>query len=332
VTGLARRVGTTSGPRDEARPFARGLAPDGPLGRASLGVVPIVWNNVDLPDISPATPVPEVLDEIARLGFDGCQLGSGFPVGDELRFELAARDLRLAEVYVSLPATEAGPTPEAGEIGRERLGLLTGAGGEVLVVALDLSPERAAVAGRADAAGVPRLAPDGWDRIADVVNELAEAADAAGARLAFHPHAGTYVETPAEVEQLLDRTDPGGVGLCLDTGHWRVGGGDPAAGLRRHAARLHHVHLKDVAAEPLAELSGGRLGGFLGALRARVFTELGTGLLDLDAVLAVLADRDYDGWLMLEQDTTWRPPSESVAIGRSALEAGLRRLDAAGHA
>jgi sugar phosphate isomerase/epimerase len=232
VTGLARRVGTTSGPRDEARPFARGLAPDGPLGRASLGVVPIVWNNVDLPDISPATPVPEVLDEIARLGFDGCQLGSGFPVGDELRFELAARDLRLAEVYVSLPATEAGPTPEAGEIGRERLGLLTGAGGEVLVVALDLSPERAAVAGRADAAGVPRLAPDGWDRLADVVNELAEAADAAGARLAFHPHAGTYVETPAEVEQLLDRTDPGGVGLCLDTGHWRVGGGDPAAGLR----------------------------------------------------------------------------------------------------
>ena len=41
---------------------------------------------------------------------------------------------------------------------------------------------------------------------------------------AFHPHGGTYVETPAEVDRSsADR--PGRVGICLDVGHYTVGGG-----------------------------------------------------------------------------------------------------------
>jgi hypothetical protein len=35
--------------------------------------------------------------------------------------------------------------------------------------------------------------------------------------------------------------------------------------------------------------------------------------------------RDYDGWLMVEQDSGWPPPAESAAIGRRVLAAVLRR-------
>ena len=45
--------------------------------------------------------------------------------------------------------------------------------------------------------------------------------------MAFHPHAGTFIETPAEVERLAGRLETDLVGICLDVGHYLVGGGDP---------------------------------------------------------------------------------------------------------
>jgi len=66
------------------------------------------------------------------------------------------------------------------------------------------------------------------------------------------------------------------------------------------------------------------LGGFLEALQARIFTELGHGVLDVVGVVRELARLDYDGWLMCEQDTTWRPPAEGAAISRAVLGYTIR--------
>ena len=51
--------------------------------------------------------------------------------------------------------------------------------------------------------------------------------------------------SPEEIDRLLELTDPQLVGLCFDTGHYRFGGGDPVAGLRRHRDRIWHMHFKD---------------------------------------------------------------------------------------
>ena len=150
----------------------------------------------------------------------------------------------------------AGSAPDALAIGRERLRLLREGGGDVLCVALDGSPDRDAWAGRArpttDAAlhrrGLARSSPT-------VLHALADETIAAGHRLAFHPHAGTYVETPAEVDRLVATTDPARVGICLDVGHYLVGGGDPVDALERLGERVTHVHLKDVDPPVLARLS-----------------------------------------------------------------------------
>ena len=64
------------------------------------------------------------------------------------------------------------------------------------------------------------------------------------------------------------------------------------------------------------------------AVRDGLFTELGAGMLDLDGLLKVLDERNYDGWLMVEQDASLGPPSEA-AIGRRVLGASLRRLGGA---
>ena len=301
------------------------------LPGASIGTVPILWNNVDLADLRYGTDASTILDEIARTGYEGTQLGIGFPEGEALRHALIERRLRLAEVYLSIPATVDGPTPDAMAIGRERARLLHEGGGEVMVMALDLSPGREDRAGRANAPGTPVLTDAGWDALLGTVHDLATEVVAAGHRAAFHPHGGTFVETPAEVERLADGLDQSLVGICLDVGHYVVGGGDPVAALRDLGDRVTHLHLKDVDPVVLDGLRNGSVPGFDAAIRARLFTELGAGALDLDGVLAAAADRDFDGWLMVEQDSTWGPPSESAAIGRRVLAAAVRRLGSGSH-
>jgi len=328
-TGATATMAAPTGVERAAR-LRRRLAAGGPLGRASIGTVPILWNNVDIAELRLGTDAATILDDIARTGYVGCQLGLGFPEGDDLRLALASRDLRLAEVYASIPATVEGPTAGAIDEVRDRLRLLRTGGGEVLCIAFDATPDRDRSAGRASDPATPRLTDAGWTRTIELLDTIAAETRAAGARIAFHPHAGTYIETPDEVERLAGAIDAATLPFCLDVGHYLVGGGNPVDALRRFAERVEHVHLKDVDPDVLDGLRHGTVGGFRGAIQGRLFTELGSGVLDLDGVLAVLAEHRYAGWLMVEQDSGWPPPAESAAIGRRVLAAALRRLAAAG--
>jgi inosose dehydratase len=97
----------------------------------------------------------------------------------------------------------------------------------------------------------------------------------------------TRVQTVAEIEELLERTD---LNLLLDTGHLAVAGGDPVQALNEWRDRIDYIHLKD------------RRGG--------EFCELGTGDVDLDGFVAALGG--YAGWIVVEQD--WVPqPDEALA-------------------
>jgi inosose dehydratase len=292
------------------------------LADAPIGCVPIVWNNADLPDLAPETPSEVVLDEIARIGFAGTQHGRGLPEGDVLRVALARRGLRFAELYSELPAGPDGLLEPAADIARRDLGRLTIAGGEVLVVAIAGGGARERWAGRV-ADGAPRWLPHAYDELARLLGELADAAPE-GARVAFHPHAATWIEAPDEVAVLAERLPGTGAGLCLDVGHFLVGGGDPVEAVVRYRELVTHAHLKDVDSAVLARLRAGELDGLGAAVRERIFTELGNGALDLGGLLSALDRIGYDGWLMVEQDSSWLAPSEAAAIGRRVLEYARR--------
>ena len=290
------------------------------LPAARLGVVPILWNNVDLADLTPPTPIETILDVAVDLGYDGVQFGRGFPEGAALRDTLDARGLRLAELYAELPCTPAGPTDDALSVGRARLALLHEAGGEVFVPACRVGGGREGWAGRGDDDGAPRFTEDGWRRFADLVEALAREAADLGHLLAFHPHSGTFVETPAEVQRFAARTDPALVSFCLDVAHYTVGGGDPVAAIDALGTRVRHCHLKDVDGDVLRRLRAGEIADFDAAIRARLFTELGHGIVDVDGVIDALERLAYDGWLMSEQDSTWLDPTEAAGVSRATLD------------
>ena len=295
------------------------------LRDAPIGCVPIVWNNADDRSIAPVVPATTVLDEIARLGFAGTQHGIGLPEGDELRRDLAERDLRFAELYSALPAGPDGLAEGAGDIACRDLARLAAAGGDVLVVAIDGGGERDAWSGRV-ANGAPRWPGEAFDALAALLADLVRSAPE-GVRVAFHPHTATWIEAPDEVEALARRLPDTGAGICLDIGHYLVGGGDPARAIRELAALVTHVHLKDVDPSVLDRLRAGEMDRFGTAVRERIFTELGNGALDLGGVLRELEAIGYSGWLMVEQDSSWLAPSEAAAVGKRVLEYALREMD-----
>ncbi|HEU5056407.1 MAG TPA: TIM barrel protein, partial [Kofleriaceae bacterium] len=259
-----------------------------------------------------------------ELGYEGTQHGRGFPEGDALAGELERRGLRFAELYSALPSGPEGLAPGAGDLARRDLGRLIAARGEVLNVALDAGGPRDAWSGRASQ-GAPRWSGSAFDELVALLAELAATAGDR-ARVSFHPHTATWIEAPDEVEMLAQRLPGSGAGICLDTGHHTVGGGDPVAAVRDYGELVTHVHIKDVDPGVLGRLRAGELDGFGAAVRERIFTEPGRGVLDLDGVVDALAGREYAGWLMVEQDSSWLPPVEAARIGVEALRASLARV------
>jgi inosose dehydratase len=122
-----------------------------------------------------------------------------------------------------------------------------------------------------------------------------------GMRTVFHHHCGGYVETTDELDKLMELTNPDLVGLCLDMGHFAFGGGDPVAALKKHYDRIWHVHFKDY--EPnIGENSRKNQWDYFESVSQGVFCELGKGNVDFQQIADELKERDYQGWIVVEQD------------------------------
>ena len=136
-----------------------------------------------------------------------------------------------------------------------------------------------------------------------------------GLRSAYHHHVGTVVETPEEIDALMAASGAE-LGLLLDTGHCLFAGGDPAALARRHGERVVHVHCKDVR-ETVLERVRASNPSFLDAVVDGVFTVPGDGCVDYARILGVLAEKRYDGWLVVEaeQDPELAPPAKFAGLG-----------------
>jgi inosose dehydratase len=279
--------------------------------RFRLGCAPIVWNNEDLRGaFGSAVPFEKVLDEVSATGFEATELGDGFPRDPlALGAALQSRGLQLTSAWCGLALIDADPSADH-EHTRRVCDLLASVGAPFVNLAHQGTPERSALSD-------PR-----WNRLAERVTQCAEIARTFGLQALFHQHAGTWIETAAEVQELLRRVPSPLLKLCWDVGHAIYGGIDPVQVVREYPERIAYIHLKDVDARVLESCRADRA-DFSEAIRRRVFTEVGTGCLDVPALLQALRDIQYDGWLMVEQDSTWLAPIESARQSR----AYLRSLD-----
>lgn len=284
-----------------------------------LGFAPITWNNEDLRgELGPPVDYLTVLDEIASAGYAATELGDGFPRDVRtLRNALEARRLALPSAWCGLGFFQADLAADL-EHTRRVCGFLAEMGASFTNLADQGTAGRKSFAGRASHAHAPHLSAAQWDQLAERVCRAAEIVREHGLQATFHPHAGTWVESLEDLEELLRRAPAPLVKLCWDVGHAVVGGVDPIAVVRAHPERIAYIHLKDVDGDVLDVVSREGL-AFDDAIRRRVFTELGRGRLDVPGLLTALRDIGYTGWLMVEQDSTWLPAAESARASREYL-------------
>jgi inosose dehydratase len=257
--------------------------------------------------VHPLVPQPlELLDQVASAGYAGIDLG---PLGylgtdGELAERLQGRHLGLAGGYLELPYSD----PEALASALPELDQLLDVFDSVSANGASLpprptladagSPERRALPGRSALDRSVGFDDAGWQRFAEGLGRAVARCRERGYEPTFHHHTATYIEAQWEIERMLELTD---VGLCLDTGHLLLGRGDPVTAVRDWGERINHVHLKDARQWVLDAIVAE--GAPVEAIwRRRAFCRLGDGDVDVDGVLDALRERDYSGWLVVEQD------------------------------
>jgi inosose dehydratase len=263
-----------------------------------IGINPISWSNDDLPSLGGEIPLDVALTEGKAIGYQGFELGNKFPRQPEaLRKVLSQHGLELVSGWYSGRLARRSVEEEISAVG-PHLELLAGNGARVMVygeVADSIQGTSSPLYKR------PRFfRREQWLAYAEKLTAFARHTLAHGVRLAYHHHMGAYVETPADVDQLMALAGDE-VGLLFDSGHMTFAGGDPAAMLARHVRRVCHVHCKDVRPQVI-RLARNRNWSFLDAVINGAFTVPGDGAIDFKPLVQLLHDNAYRGWLVVEAE------------------------------
>lgn len=267
-----------------------------------------------------------ILDEVASAGYSGIDLGPvgylGF--GEELGPRLRDRGLGLAGAYLELPFAEA----DALNAIMPKLDAMLDAFDVVVPHVTGPRPRPTIAdngsAARRDQPGSGTRNPDSghdeatWGLFGEGLRRVVDRCRARGYEATFHHETGTYVESPSEIEMMLSHSD---VGLCLDTGHFLIGGGDPVPALVKWASRINHIHVKDASLAVFDAIV--KDGEPTTAIWSReAFPVLGQGDLVSESLITALVDIGYQGWLVVEQDIL---PKTSERFEQAVLDQRANR-------
>jgi inosose dehydratase len=253
---------------------------------------PISWGVCEVPGWGYQLSPERVLAEMREVGLVATELGpEGFlpAAPDAMADTLSRHDLHAVGGFtpVLLHRPDHDPAPGVAEL----LKAYAATGSDTLVLSADTGltgyDER------------PALDETGWRTLLANLDRLAALAAEHGVHAVLHPHVGTMVQGPDEVQRVLDGSS---VALCLDTGHLLIGGTDPAELTRQAPERIAHTHMKDVDAGKARQVQDGRR-TYTEAVREGMYRPLGTGDVDFEAIVRHLRRQGYQGWYVLEQDT-----------------------------
>ncbi|WP_271273465.1 myo-inosose-2 dehydratase [Aliamphritea hakodatensis] len=283
-----------------------------------IGINPLTWTNDDLPSLGAQTPLETCLSEGKQAGFAGFELGNKFPrQSDVLGPILDNHGLQLVSGWFSGQLLTRSIEEELAAI-EDHLTLLQNLGATAMVycevTGCIHGDQQTPVSRR------PRMPADQWQSYGEKLTKVAEYTRSRGVKIAYHHHMGTVIETEQEIDLLMQHTGPA-VGLLLDTGHLTYAGGDPIAVQQRHAARINHVHCKDIRASVLADVKNRDM-SFLDAVLNGVFTVPGDGCIDYATLFRALKTSGYSGWLVVEaeQDPAIAHPLTYATMGANNLK------------
>lgn len=155
-----------------------------------------------------------------------------------------------------------------------------------------------------------------WADTAVGLQQAAAIAADHGVKLALEDHSGTLTQTAEDTVGMVLMVARPNFGILMDH-YWVVAAGqeEPLAAVRKQAPYVLHCHCKNLVRQE----DGKPLANFLDE-----------GEIDWPAVLGVLRDAGYDGYLSDEYEKFWRPelPEPEVGMKRNAeyLRQCLARL------
>ncbi|WP_372933710.1 sugar phosphate isomerase/epimerase family protein [Mariniphaga sediminis] len=268
---------------------------------------PCSWGALEFELEGKALGYQQVLSEMVETGYAGTELGDwGFMPTDPTLLKNLLREKNLKLVGAFVPVAFANP--DAHDAGVEqalktaKLMFEAGYPGAFIILADNNGSVEERVKNAGKITPEMGLTENQWKVFATGVEKVAKAVkDIFGMRTVFHHHCAGYVETPWELDSLMNLTDPELLGLCLDMGHYAFGGGDPVHALKKYYSRIWHVHFKDY--DPaVGEDAVQKEYDYFKAVEKAVFCELGKGNVDFKTIVNILKEKEYDGWIVVEQD------------------------------
>jgi inosose dehydratase len=123
--------------------------------------------------------------------------------------------------------------------------------------------------------------------LAKNVNRVSRRAQEAGILATFHPNSppASIVRTPEDYDVVLNSLDPTVTGWTPDVGHIARGGMDVVATLTKWGHLVDHIHYKDFS-----------------GMGPEPWAKMGTGRIDFHAITEWLVTRNYQGWIICEDE------------------------------
>ena len=295
------------------------------MSKIQLGIAPIAWTNDDMPDLGKENTFEQCVSEMALAGFTGCEVGGRYPRDTAvLQKALELRGMRIASAWFSsFLLTQPYEQVEKDFIAH--CSFLKNMGARFCNVA----EQGNSVQGKLDIPifdGKPENTAEQWKLLTEGLDKLGKVAKDMGMTMTYHHHMGTGVQTEAEIDRLMENTNPDYVWLLYDTGHLVCSGEDYLGILKKYMSRIRHIHLKDVRLDVRQRVIDEKM-SFLDGVRAGMFTVPGDGDVDFEPIFDYVNKSDFDGWYIVEaeQDPAKANPLEYAQKARKYIreKAGL---------
>ncbi|WP_409304107.1 sugar phosphate isomerase/epimerase family protein [Peribacillus sp. SCS-155] len=164
---------------------------------------------------------------------------------------------------------------------------------QVAAFAAELGAEHLVVGGGAIRAN--GILESDYQSLGKALDKVVDIANKHGLIPSYHPHMGTIVQSPEQLDKLMPLTT---INLCPDTAHIEAGGGDPVEVIKKYSDRIKYVHFKDYHNDE--------------------FVPLGEGHQRFDEMIRLLDEAGYDGWVTVELDS-YHNPKLGAEISRKYL-------------
>lgn len=250
------------------------------------------------------------LADVSALGFKGCEtftylVDEYYDRQAEFEEIMAEHKLRLVALYAGGRLCDPAVTAKELDWNKKVARFLSSMGADRMVLG----------------GGVRRPegnSPEDWRLFVDTMHEIGRYCNDLGIKACYHPHLGTIVEKPAEIDRVMEMTNPDLIWMAADCAHIQKGGANPCEVFRKYRDRITYLHIKDLnpgiewGQKPVGETE-----------QLPIFTELGRGVIGLKACIKTLKEIDYNGWITVELDKSVIGPMNSLQINKEYLETEL---------